>query len=226
MYEVLSNLMELQGVTPYRLSKETGITQATLSRWKNGITQPSIETLQTLADYFGVTVDYLTGNESHRYHPTKELFELRKILGQDFKLRVHTIETGLCKEFDNGYSLIVFCRGFSSEYFNLYVEVRNYTRQPFIYEEIDPIISIDSLKNVLSKLEEKYKSLPPISKNESTDAQKEKPTLPKKDEPEITFDDFTYAFLDESKELTEENKQKLLEMAKFFRQQQDKEQNN
>lgn len=45
----------------------------------------------------------------------------------------------------------------------------------------------------------------------------------KKDEPEITFDDFTYAFLDESKELTEENKQKLLEMAKFFKQQQDKE---
>lgn len=45
------------------------------------------------------------------------------------------------------------------------------------------------------------------------------------DEYDITFDDFTYAFLDESKELTEENKQKLLEMAKFFKQQQDKEKN-
>ncbi len=43
-----------------------------------------------------------------------------------------------------------------------------------------------------------------------------------KKEREVTFDDFTYAFLDESKELTEENKQKLLEMAKFFKQQQDK----
>ena len=55
--------------------------------------------------------------------------------------------------------------------------------------------------------------------------QKEKPALTNEDEPEITFDDFTYAFLDESKELTEENKQKLLEMAKFFKQQQDKEKN-
>lgn len=56
-------------------------------------------------------------------------------------------------------------------------------------------------------------------------AQKEKPVA-KSDEPDITFDDFTYAFLDESKELTEENKAKLLEMAKFFKQQQDKEKGN
>lgn len=59
----------------------------------------------------------------------------------------------------------------------------------------------------------------PITSNRTE--QKEKPA-PKEDEPEITFDDFTYAFFDESKELTEENKQKLLEMAKFFKQQQDK----
>lgn len=42
---------------------------------------------------------------------------------------------------------------------------------------------------------------------------------------DITFDDFTYAFHNETKELTEENKQKLLEMARFFKQQQDKEKN-
>lgn len=41
-------------------------------------------------------------------------------------------------------------------------------------------------------------------------------------EAKIGFDDFTYAFLDESKELTDENKAKLLEMARFFKQQQDK----
>ncbi|WP_101698537.1 helix-turn-helix domain-containing protein [Clostridium minihomine] len=38
-----------------------------------------------------------------------------------------------------------------------------------------------------------------------------------KDEPEITFDDFTYALHAESQDLTEENKQKLLEMAKLFK---------
>lgn len=39
---------------------------------------------------------------------------------------------------------------------------------------------------------------------------------------EITFDDFTYSFHNETKELTEENKQKLLELARFFKEQQEK----
>lgn len=41
-------------------------------------------------------------------------------------------------------------------------------------------------------------------------------------EPELTMDSFTYAMYQEGQALTEENKQKLLEMAKFFRQQQEK----
>lgn len=35
--------------------------------------------------------------------------------------------------------------------------------------------------------------------------------------PAVTFDDFTYALHNESRELTEENKQKLLEMARLFK---------
>lgn len=38
---------------------------------------------------------------------------------------------------------------------------------------------------------------------------------------EVTFDDFSYAFFEQAEELTEENKQKLLEMARFFKAQQD-----
>ncbi len=39
----------------------------------------------------------------------------------------------------------------------------------------------------------------------------------------LELDDFTYALYSETQTLTEENKQKLLEMARFFRQQQEKE---
>ncbi len=38
---------------------------------------------------------------------------------------------------------------------------------------------------------------------------------------EFSFDDFTYAMHDEGKKLSQENKAKLLEMAKFFVQQQE-----
>lgn len=34
---------------------------------------------------------------------------------------------------------------------------------------------------------------------------------------DVSFDDFTYALHNESKELTDENKQKLLEMARLFK---------
>lgn len=62
MYDIFMQLMEEKGVTAYRVAKETGITQATLSRWKTGKVSPSIETLQVLAEYFEVTIDYLMGN--------------------------------------------------------------------------------------------------------------------------------------------------------------------
>lgn len=44
-------------------------------------------------------------------------------------------------------------------------------------------------------------------------------------EKELTMDDFSYALFGEARELTAENKEKLLEMARFFKTQQDKEQN-
>lgn len=66
MYEILAKLMDQNNITPYRLAKETGITQATFSRWKTGKVSPSIETLQAISDYFGVTVDYLLGSEPNK----------------------------------------------------------------------------------------------------------------------------------------------------------------
>ena len=64
MYSIFVKLMEEKGLTSYRVAKETGITQATLSRWKTGKVNPSLETLQVLADYFHVSIDYLTGKTS------------------------------------------------------------------------------------------------------------------------------------------------------------------
>jgi len=53
--------------------------------------------------------------------------------------------------------------------------------------------------------------------------QKIKPVFPQKNEFNITFDDFTYALHNEAQELTDENKQKLLEMARLFKLSQDQE---
>ena len=65
MYENFEQLLQKNGITSYKVSKETGVTQTALSNWKSGRSTPTTKTLQKLADYFGVTIDYLlAGNEN------------------------------------------------------------------------------------------------------------------------------------------------------------------
>lgn len=63
MYEIFSKLLQKHGVTPYKVSKETGVSQSTLSDWKRGISKPKPDKLQKIADYFDVTLGYLMGTE-------------------------------------------------------------------------------------------------------------------------------------------------------------------
>lgn len=111
-YDVFLSLCNKANIKPSKAAEECGINRSNVSLWKSKGYTPRGDALQALADYFGVSVDYLLGNEPKEKTPA---------------------------------------------------------------------------------------------------------------EADVTFDDFTYALHGETKELTEENKQKLLEMARFFKMQQDKE---
>lgn len=64
MYEIFVKLLEKYGVTAYKVSKATGIAGSTFTDWKTGRSTPKQDKLQKIADYFGVTVDYLmTGKD-------------------------------------------------------------------------------------------------------------------------------------------------------------------
>lgn len=86
MYDVFEHLLQKRGVTAYKVSKETGVTQTSLSNWKSGRNTPSITTLQKIADYFDVTIDYLmTGKESEEKKPeltTKDKRDIAKDLNR------------------------------------------------------------------------------------------------------------------------------------------------
>ena len=69
MYEIFEKLLKKYGVTAYKVAKETGITQSTLSDWKRGRSTPKTDNMKKIADYFGVSVEYLmTGQDPE---PTK-----------------------------------------------------------------------------------------------------------------------------------------------------------
>lgn len=58
MYEKFQQLLDKTHKTAYQVSKDTGISTATLSNWKLGNYNPKIEKIKILADYFGVSIEY------------------------------------------------------------------------------------------------------------------------------------------------------------------------
>lgn len=87
MYEIFEQLLQKHGVTAYRVSKEAGVTQTALSNWKSGRSTPTTKTLQKIADYFGVTIDYLmTGKDPEEQSEpaltAKDQRDIEKILNQ------------------------------------------------------------------------------------------------------------------------------------------------
>lgn len=62
-YEILQNLCTLKGTTITAVLKELKISTSKGTAWKKG-SIPNGTILSKLADYFGVTTDYLMGKES------------------------------------------------------------------------------------------------------------------------------------------------------------------
>lgn len=59
--EILVQVLQERNITAYKLSKDTGIYQSTISQWKAGIAKPSLEAAEKIADYLDCSVDYLLG---------------------------------------------------------------------------------------------------------------------------------------------------------------------
>ena len=58
MYEKYVALRNKKGITDYRVAMDTGITKSTFTDWRNGRSNPKIDKLKILADYFGVSIEY------------------------------------------------------------------------------------------------------------------------------------------------------------------------
>ena len=55
----LKELRKAKKISQIKLQIDTGIEQALISKYETGARLPTTETLVVLADYFGVSIDYL-----------------------------------------------------------------------------------------------------------------------------------------------------------------------
>lgn len=59
----LRELRKRCGITMKELGAEIGVAESTISQYETGKRQPDYETLLRIGEYFGVSVDYLLGQE-------------------------------------------------------------------------------------------------------------------------------------------------------------------
>lgn len=79
-YYIFLELCNSVGKTPSRVALEIGSSKPAVTRWKKG-SQPSDAVLLKLANYFGVTVEYLKGEQENKKSPEElKLNEGEKML--------------------------------------------------------------------------------------------------------------------------------------------------
>lgn len=92
MYSVFEQLLQKNGISTYKVSKDTGIAQSVFSSWKNGISKPKQDKMKILADYFNVSVEYLmTGKESEggeKYYLNDETAEIAQEIFENKDLKM------------------------------------------------------------------------------------------------------------------------------------------
>lgn len=81
MYIIFAQLLQKRGVTAYQVSKATGVSQSSLSDWKNGKSKPKYDKLKKIADYFNVSVDvFLEDKQETKKEPTLSEKDERDVL--------------------------------------------------------------------------------------------------------------------------------------------------
>lgn len=92
MYEVFEQLLQKYGVTTADVCKATGIGQSTMSNWKARRNLISGKNAQLIADYFGISVDFLmTGKEKEggeKYYLNEETTRMAQSIFENKDLRM------------------------------------------------------------------------------------------------------------------------------------------
>ena len=78
-------LLNDKGVKPADVSRATGLPSSLFSEWKKGKSNPKIDKLQKIADYFGVTLEYLMGIEKKEGKEDKPTHNLGELSDEEIK---------------------------------------------------------------------------------------------------------------------------------------------
>ena len=89
MYERFVELCKQKGVKASDVARATGVSTATLTSWKKGDYTPKEEKIRKIAEYFGVTVEYIrTGKDPEGYYDNDETAQIAQQIHDNTELRL------------------------------------------------------------------------------------------------------------------------------------------
>ena len=80
LFQIVKTLCREKGITQKELAKIIDVSQNTIKNWENNL--PNGDTLLKIADYFGVTTDYLLGRSYDKLLTRKNERDIQKSLKQ------------------------------------------------------------------------------------------------------------------------------------------------
>ena len=87
--ERLKELRKRKGLSQVALSERLGLSKSTIGAYETGDITPSLEALNSIADFFNVGMDYLLGvDDGSMYYLSPEAAELAKEVSEREELKV------------------------------------------------------------------------------------------------------------------------------------------
>lgn len=62
----IKDLRDERHISQYALAEKLGVAQSTIGNWEAGTREPNLDTIMRIADYFGVSLDFLIGRTDIR----------------------------------------------------------------------------------------------------------------------------------------------------------------
>lgn len=82
-YQNFEELCKQRNIKPNKVSKETGVSTATLTSWKQGKYTPKPDKLKLIADFFNVSLEFLMRNEDVQWNPTEQTIDYTISLSEE-----------------------------------------------------------------------------------------------------------------------------------------------
>lgn len=82
-YQNFEELCKQRNIKPNKVSKETGVSTATLTSWKQGKYTPKPDKLKLIADFFNVSLEFLMRNEDVQWNPFEQTMDYTISLSEE-----------------------------------------------------------------------------------------------------------------------------------------------